>query len=444
MEAPHDNDFERRVLARLVAHEDEREEMCSRLTPDDFYDADHAILFSLIRTKTIAGDYVDAEILLRELDGASKTENSPATLIGAILDLSHTVTAPAAREYIRRVRALAHARTIIQTGNRLVAAGHEAGADQESINAALQNADQIILETTDRVVDTSWSPLGPLIQDFEVDEGLDPIFKTGLYDVDRVLNGGFRPGQCVIVAGRPAAGKSTLGAQIAQHASIHQNVPGLFVSLEMSEQEIASRVIATQGNVDLQSIMRNELTDEDQDAIDSLRDRMSQKASPPLYVLDSTASDFPTIRAEILAAHRRLNIGYVVIDYLQLMGGGSDRRSDSRQEEIAQISRGVKMLAKQLGIVAIVVAQLNRGPESRTGRRPAVADLRESGQLEQDADIIMLLHRPETYDPVDRPGEADVIIGKHRNGHTADVPVLFLGQYTKFASLSPEEEPSAR
>ena len=371
------------------------------------------------------------------LPASDRPKNDPFELTMSLMDASGAMTAPALSEYVTILRNLGKARDLIQVGTRLATAGGTADGTSENIDAVLQGADAEVREVIDRNVDASWASLSEIVDDFDGNPNIEPAFPSGFVDLDKILQGGFRGGQFIAVAGRPGMGKTTLATVIAQYASIRKGVPGLVVSLEMSNADLGMRIISAQGAVPLESIQRNELSDEDHDTIEAVQERLSASV-PPLYVVDDIEPVFPAIRAEIIAAQRRVGIKYAVIDYVQLINGDGTN-NPNRQEVVSNISRQLKRLARQLDIVIFVVSQLNRKSEERTNHRPMVSDLRESGQIEQDADIILLLYRPEMYSPEDRPGEADLIVGKHRNGRTGDVPLLFKGHFSTFSSLAREE-----
>lgn len=439
MEAPHNVEFEQRVLGFALRSDEAREEVISRLRPGDFYDTDNATVFRVLSEKAHAGQFLDSELLVHELSiltGPDRVSNDPLDLAMALVTASGSMTAPAVTQYVDILRNLGKGRDIMLLATRLMTEGSTADGTSEGISAALQKADEDIREVIDRNVDASWESLSSIVTDFDGNPELQPLFSSGLVDLDHILQGGFRAGQFVCIAARPAMGKTTLAMGIAQHASVRKGVPGLVISMEMSKAEIGMRVLSAQGAVPLENLQQNKMTDEDHDTIDAIQERFGQ-SQPPLYVVDDIETVWPAIRAEIIAAHRRVGIKYAVIDYLQLITGDGSR--DGRTEVVSNISRQIKGLARALGITIFVVSQLNRKSEERTNHRPMLSDLRESGQIEQDADIVLFLHRPEVYNPEDRPGEADGIVGKHRNGRTGDVPLLFKGHFSTFSSMAREE-----
>ncbi|MEW1754103.1 replicative DNA helicase [Streptomyces angustmyceticus] len=255
---------------------------------------------------------------------------------------------------------------------------------------------------------------------------------TGYVDFDE-LTQGLQPGQLIVIAGRPGMGKSTVAMDIARNCAIKQGVPGAFISLEMPVRELMMRLISAEGGVALHHIRSGQMTTEDMAKMD--------KAIPKIYGAQLHINDCERTYTAIQAKLRRLkakhpDIGVIVIDYLQLMKLGG-HRPESRQQEVSEISSSLKLLAKELQVPIIALAQLNRGPEMRTDKKPAVSDLRESGAIEQDADIVILLHRDDAYEAESpRAGEVDLIVGKHRNGPTATITVASQLHYSRFVDMA--------
>ena len=240
----------------------------------------------------------------------------------------------------------------------------------------------------------------------------------------------------IIVAARPAMGKSTLALDFCRSASMKHGITSLIFSLEMSSQEIAMRMLSAESGVRLSKMQAGKMSDVDWRKVAETTSRMSEA---PLFVDDSANITISEIRSKCRRLKQQENLGLVVIDYLQLMTSG--RQVESRQQEVSAMSRNLKLLAKDLDIPVIAVSQLNRNSEGRTDRKPMMSDLRESGSLEQDADIIILLHRPDYYNKEDRPGEADIIVAKHRAGATATVIALFQGDMARFVNYTGRPEP---
>jgi replicative DNA helicase len=236
----------------------------------------------------------------------------------------------------------------------------------------------------------------------------------------------------VIVAARPAMGKSTLGLDFCRAASIHNNLTSVIFSLEMTRSEITMRLLSAEARVPLNHIRSGPMTDDDWNKVAATTGRIS---SAPLFIDDSPNMTMMEIRAKARRLKQRHDLRLIVIDYLQLMTSG--KKVESRQLEVSEFSRQIKLLAKELEVPVVALSQLNRGPEQRADRRPMMSDLRESGAIEQDSDIVMLLHREDVYEREStRPGEADIIVAKHRNGPTRDLTVAFQGHYSRFVDMA--------
>jgi replicative DNA helicase len=261
-------------------------------------------------------------------------------------------------------------------------------------------------------------------------EGLVGV-PTGFEDLDRLTNG-LHPGQLVIVAARPGMGKSTLAMDFARAASIRHNMPSVFFSLEMSSSEIMMRLLSAETGIEL-GLIRSGKLNESQWAV--LAKKMGDLANHPMFLDDSPNLTMMEIRAKARRLKQRHDIKLIVVDYIQLMSSG--RKVESRQQEVSEFSRQMKLLAKELEVPVVALSQLNRGPETRTDKRPMLSDLRESGSLEQDADMVILIHREDAYDKDSpRAGEADLMVVKHRNGPTKNIAVAFQGHRSRFTSMA--------
>ena len=254
---------------------------------------------------------------------------------------------------------------------------------------------------------------------------------TGFAELDDLTNG-LHGGQMIVVAARPAMGKSTLALDFARASAIKNNQPTIFFSLEMGRSEIAMRLLSAEGAIPLQNMRKGTLDSRDWTTVAQTRGRINDA---PLYIDDSPNMTLVEIRAKCRRLKQRAGLKMVVIDYLQLMTSG--KRVESRQQEVSEFSRALKLLAKELQVPVVALSQLNRGSEQRTDKRPQVSDLRESGSIEQDADMVILLHRDSVYDRETRPGEADLIVAKHRNGPTKDIEIAFQGHFSRFADMAP-------
>src|SRR5213076_2463241 len=256
---------------------------------------------------------------------------------------------------------------------------------------------------------------------------------TGFVDLDE-LTGGLQPGNLIVLAARPSMGKSALVTNIAENAAVEHGKPVAMFSLEMSETELAQRFIASQAKLNGDDLRKGRVKPDRWPKVVKATEKLARS---PLYVDDSSDIGILEVRAKARRLHARRELGLLVVDYLQLM-----RPEDSRQrrvEQIGQISRGLKILARELNIPVIAVSQLSRAVEARPDKRPLLSDLRESGQIEQDADLVMFIYRDEYYNrDSERPGEADIIVAKHRNGPVGEVVLTFLSRYPKFANMYKE------
>ena len=257
---------------------------------------------------------------------------------------------------------------------------------------------------------------------------------TGFIDLDALL-GGLQPGQVIIVAGRPAMGKSTLALDFLRACAIENGLPAVLFSLEMGRDEIRHRLFSAQGRIPLHHLRhQGGMTDDDWARFAKLMPRITEA---PLHIDTDTNKTVARIQARCRTLQQTTGLRLIVIDYLQLMTSGTSRRDGNRQQEVSEMTRALKVLAMELGVPVVVLSQLNRGPEQRADKKPTMADLRESGAIEQDADIVILLHREDAYDKESpRAGEADLIVDKNRNGPTAVISVaaqLYLSRFVDMA-----------
>ena len=310
-------------------------------------------------------------------------------------------------------------------------------ADGSEVDDIVDGAQSEIFAVTERRNSEDYLPIGDILERTleEVDaaskhDGTLLGIPTGFRDLDD-LTGGFQSGQMIVIAARPAIGKSTLGLDIARAASINAGKASVIFSLEMSREEITKRMLSAESGVKLTRMTKGPMGPSDWDRLASAATRVSKA---PLYIDDSPNMSLMEIRAKCRRLKQKHDLGLVVVDYLQLMSSG--RKVESRQQEVSEFSRALKLLAKEIQVPVIAISQLNRGPEQRGDKKPMLSDMRESGSIEQDADIVILMHREDAYDPDNRPGEADFIIAKHRSGPTATVAVAFKKDYAHFADMA--------
>jgi replicative DNA helicase len=313
-----------------------------------------------------------------------------------------------------------------------------AGAEGADVAEVVDRAQAEIYDVTDRRLSEDFVPLEDLLQPTmdEIDAiasngGLARGVPTGFTELDEVTNG-LHPGQMIIVAARPGVGKSTLGLDFLRSCSIKHRMASVIFSLEMSKSEIVMRLLSAEAKIKLADMRSGRMSDDDWTR---LARRMSEISEAPLYIDDSPNLTMMEIRAKARRLRQRADLRLIVVDYLQLMTSG--KKTESRQVEVSEFSRHLKLLAKELEVPVIAISQLNRGPEQRTDKKPMLADLRESGSLEQDADVVVLLHRPDAFERDDpRGGEADLILAKHRNGPTKTVTVAHQLHLSRFANMA--------
>ncbi len=402
----------------------------------DFYRPAHQTIFDTIVDLYGKGEPADPITVSAEL-----TRTGEITRVGGApylhTLLSSVPTAANAGYYARIVAEQAILRRLVEAGTRIVQLGYATGMGD--VDDVVDRAQQAIYDVTERRTSEDYTVLEELMQP-TMDEleavgsrgGTMTGVPTGFADLDALTNG-LHPGQLIVIAGRPGLGKSTMGLDIARSCSIKHSLASVIFSLEMSKTEITMRLLSAEARVPLHHMRSGMMTDDDWAR---LARRMGEVADAPLYIDDSPNLTMMEIRAKARRLRQRHDLRLVVIDYLQLMTG--NKKAESRQQEVSELSRNLKLLAKELEVPVIAMSQLNRGAEQRTDKKPQLSDLRESGSIEQDADMVILLHREDAYERESpRAGEADFIVAKHRNGPTATITVAFQGHYSRFVDMNP-------
>jgi replicative DNA helicase len=345
-------------------------------------------------------------------------------------------TAANAGYYARIVRERAILRRLVEVGTRIVQLGYAGDGDADEL---VDRAQAEIYGVTERRVTEDFLPLSEIMPG-ALDEieaigsrgGVMTGVPTGFADLDALTNG-LHAGQMVVIAARPAIGKSTLALDLARAAAVKHRMAAVLFSLEMSRNEITMRLLSAEARVPLHAMRTGQMGEEDWTR---LARRMSEVVDAPLFIDDSPNMSMVEIRAKCRRLKQRHDLRMVIVDYLQLMS--SPRRVENRQQEVSEMSRSLKLLAKEIDVPVVAISQLNRGPEQRNDKRPLLSDLRESGSIEQDSDVVILLHREDAYERESpRAGEADLIVAKHRNGPTTTVTVAFQGHYSRFVDMAP-------
>jgi replicative DNA helicase len=431
---PQDIAAEQAVLGGMLLSKDAIADVVEVLRGHDFYRPAHETIYEAILDLYGRGEPADPLTVADQLQ-----KNNELGRVGGAPYL-HTLvnyvpTAANAGFYADIVRERAILRRLVEAGTRIVQMGYNGDGEADDIVDAAQAE---VYSVTERRASEDYLPLS------EVMEGtLDEIeaigsrggqmvgVPTGFVDLDALTNG-LHPGQMIVIAARPAVGKSTIGLDLARAAAIRHQLTAVIFSLEMSRNEITMRLLSAEARVPLHHMRAGQMTDDDWNRIAR---RTGEVSSAPLFIDDSPNMTMMEIRAKCRRLKQRHDLKLVIVDYLQLMSSG--KRVESRQQEVAEFSRALKLLAKELEVPVVAISQLNRGPEQRQDKKPLLSDLRESGSIEQDADMVILLHREDAYEKESpRAGEADFIVAKHRNGPTATITVAFQGHYSRFVDMA--------
>ena len=431
---PQDIAAEQSVLGAMLLSKDAIADVVETLREADFYRPAHQLIYAAVLDLYGRGEPADAITVSSEL-----TRIGELGRVGGAPYL-HTLvasvpTAANAAYYARIVQERAVLRRLVEAGTRIVQMGYAGDGD---VDMVVDRAQAAVYDVTDRRTSEDYLALADIMPGTleEIDAlashgGVMAGVPTGFADLDSVTNG-LHGGQMIVLAARPAIGKSTLGLDLARSASIKHGLTSAIFSLEMSRNEIAMRLLSAEASIALNHLRSGTMSDADWQ---KLARKMSAVSDAPLFIDDSPNLTMMEIRAKCRRLKQRHDLRLVVIDYLQLMSSG--KKVESRQQEVSEFSRSIKLLAKELDVPVVAISQLNRGAEQRTDKRPQMSDLRESGSIEQDADMVLLLHREDAYERESpRAGEADFILAKHRNGPTANITVAFQGHYSRFVDMA--------
>ncbi len=431
---PQDNAAEQSVLGSMLLSKDAIADVVEEVQAVDYYRPAHEIIHDSIIDLYGRGEPADPITVAAELQKRGELQRVGGAPYLHTLSANVPIAANAGY-YAAIVREKAILRRLVEAGTRIAAMGY---SGEGEINDVVDNAQAEVYKVTDRRATEDYAPLSDImsgvLDEIEMignrEAGLYGV-PTGFADLDDLTNG-LHSGQMIIVAARPAMGKSTLALDFCRAASIHNNLTSCFFSLEMTRSEIMMRLLSAEAKVPLNHIRNGTMRDDDWE---KLARKMGQVSGAPMFIDDSPNMTMMEIRAKARRLKQRHDLKLIVIDYMQLMSSG--KKVESRQLEVSEFSRNIKLLAKELELPIIALSQLNRGPEQRGDKRPMMSDLRESGSLEQDADMVILLHRDDVYEKEStRPGEADLIVAKHRNGPTRDLTVAFQGHYSRFVDMA--------
>jgi replicative DNA helicase len=437
---PHSVEAEQSVLGGLLLNNTAWDRIADFINESDFYRADHRLIYRHITKLIEAARPADAITVSESLDSTKELEGvGGLAYIGALVQ--NTPSAANIRRYAEIVRERSIMRKLAETATNIADLAY---------NPMGREAAQLVDEAESRIFAISeegararqgFLEMPPVLT--EVVERIDLLYNrdnpsdvtgvpTGFADVDRMTSG-FQPGDLVIVAGRPSMGKTALALNMAEHVALNAGLPVGIFSMEMSASQLAMRLLGSIGKLDQHRLRTGRLAEDDWRR---LTDAVGRLSEAPIQIDETAALNALELRARARRLHRQYGrLGMIVVDYLQLMSASS--QGENRATEISEISRSLKALAKELSVPVVALSQLNRSLEQRPNKRPVMSDLRESGAIEQDADLILFIYRDEVYNPESPDkGRAEVIIGKQRNGPIGTVMLTFQGEYTRFANFA--------
>jgi len=430
---PHDQDAELSVLGSIILDPLSVAKVLQFLHPEDFYRENNGQIYRAALDLFAAGEPIDNVTLAAQLQTMGMLDRIGGRTQLASMQ-SAVPTAANIEYYGRIVKEKAYKRRLISAGSNIAGFGYDDGVEaEEAINQAQSLVFGVADDRDQRELARLYDLLGPAMEriSLQMESGQGVIgVPSGFHDLDR-MTGGFKDSDLIIVAGRPSMGKTSLALNIALHAALESKKAIAIFSLEMSKEQLTERLLTEQAQIDAQRLHRGLLSEAEYDRVSNALGPLGEAA---IYIDDTPAMDELTLQLKARQAKMRHNIDLIVVDYLQLMHGRS-RGDDNRVQEVSSISRALKGLARELRIPVIAISQLSRAPEQRPDKRPILSDLRESGAIEQDSDVVMFLYRPEYYKSEERPGIAEVIIAKHRNGPTGTIELKFRRDHTRFYNL---------
>ena len=431
---PHDIEAEQAILGSMLTDKDAVIAAIEVLRDEDFYREDNKLIYTAILNLYNRAEPIDIITVKAELESMGKFDQVGGLEYLAALPENVPTTANATK-YIKIVEEKSTLRKLIKTANEIIELGYDTTEDVEDI---MGGAEKKIFDIMQNKAKKGYSPIKDvLVESFTK---LEELYNrkqhitgvpSGFVELD-YKTAGFHGSDLVLIAARPAMGKTAFALNIASNAAIRGRVPVAIFSLEMSKEQLVNRVLSSEAMVDSNKVRTGKLEENDWT---KLAEAIGPLSEAEIYIDDTPGININEIRAKCRKLKLEKNIGMVVIDYLQLIQG-TNKRNGSREQEISEISRSLKILAKELNVPVIALSQLSRAAEQRPDHRPMLSDLRESGAIEQDADIVMFLYRDDYYNKdSEKKDIAEVIIAKHRGGSTGTVELLWLGSYTKFVNL---------
>lgn len=430
---PHDIEAEQAILGSMFFSPEAISEACESIISDDFYAPAHRVIFMAMSDLFASKTNVDIVTLKSLLDERDLTETiggrdylvSLASSVSTWANLSH---------YLKIIQRKALLRRLIAASKGIADKSY---SEEESIESIVDFAEKEILGIMSGASAMDFSHIKDVlpgtvskIEELQQNKGAVTGVETFFKDFDR-KTAGLQPQDFILIAARPSMGKTAFALNVAQNAAVRSRVPTAIFSLEMSKEQLVNRLISAEAMLDAQRLRTGELEDDDWVKIVSAVGSLSQA---PIFINDTPGISVMEVRSKCRKLKAEQGLGLVMIDYLQLMSGSGGKGGDNRQQEISDISRNLKSLARELNVPVVALSQLSRAVEARADKRPMLSDLRESGAIEQDADVVTFLYRDEYYNPdTEFPGKAELIIAKQRNGPTGTVDLAWLGKYTKFA-----------
>ncbi len=433
---PHDIEAEQAVLGSCLTDKDAVMDAVEKLKPESFYREDSKLIFEAIFNLYNRSEPIDLVTVKDELTSMGSFENIGGyEYLATLPDKVPTTTN--VQKYIEIVEEKSTLRNLIKTANEIIELGYN---PTEEVDDIMAGAEKKIFDIIQKKNQKSYTPIKDVLIDSFTK--LEELYNqksritgvpTGFADLDD-KTAGLHGSDLILIAARPAMGKTAFALNIAAHAAIRENVPVAVFNLEMSKDQLVNRMLCMEAMVDSNKVMTGKLDEDDWSKLAGVVGPMSDAG---IYIDDTPGISITEIRTKCRKLKMEKDIGLVVIDYIQLIQGSGSRKNGSREQEIAEISRSLKILAKELNVPVIALSQLSRAVESRPDHRPMLSDLRESGSIEQDADIVMFLYRDDYYNPDSEEKDiSEVIIAKHRAGSTGTIKLLWMGNYTKFVNLA--------
>ena len=433
VQPPNDTLSEQAVIGSMLVSKDAVQTAVEVLKPEDFYREDNKEIFAAMMDIYSIGKEIDIITASEQLRLRGTLERVGGTQNLATL-IDNVPTTTNIDNYVRIVKEKSTARELIRAVDEVKSSAFE---QTEEIDAVLEKAEKVIFDVVQNKDTKGYSGMKEILVNtfdsiekmYQNKEKLSGI-SSGFYKLDDMTSG-LNNSELLIVAARPAMGKSAFVLNIASYVAMHEKVPVLIFNLEMSKEQLVKRILSSESEIDSKKLNNGELESEDWLKLGDASGRLSDV---PIYIDDTPGLSSAELRAKSRKAKLEKKIGLIIIDYMQLME--SKTPSASRQQEVSEISRSLKLLAKELNVPVIALSQLSRATEGRADHRPMLSDLRESGSIEQDADIVMFIHREDYYDKdTEKKNIAEIIIAKNRSGETGTVELAWMGQYTKFANL---------